>query len=146
MEYLPGRDWKPYERDTCRDCSVLEGENHTPNCFQELCPFCLGQLVTCDCSYTKLEVDHSEGTWAYENGLTEQQLKQWTAILERAGLVPYWKTPNLCARCGETWPAMFTADDWQLVIPPQYAKRVLCRQCFEFVKAVTVEAASKSDA
>lgn len=39
---------------TCSDCGVCEGEIHEYGCDGERCPFCGGQLITCDCAYDKL--------------------------------------------------------------------------------------------
>jgi len=33
----------------CPDCNVLPGANHHPNCDQEHCPKCGGQLISCAC-------------------------------------------------------------------------------------------------
>ena len=33
----------------CPDCNVAPGGNHHPNCEQEQCPRCGGQLISCPC-------------------------------------------------------------------------------------------------
>lgn len=33
----------------CPDCGVAEGGMHHPGCDQEVCPQCLGQLISCSC-------------------------------------------------------------------------------------------------
>jgi hypothetical protein len=33
----------------CSDCNVMPGGVHHPNCDQEQCPKCGGQLISCDC-------------------------------------------------------------------------------------------------
>jgi hypothetical protein len=33
----------------CPDCNVVPGGFHHPNCDQECCPKCGGQLISCDC-------------------------------------------------------------------------------------------------
>ncbi len=42
------RDWGA-ERVACRDCGVVKGQFHVPNCDVEQCPKCGGQLISCDC-------------------------------------------------------------------------------------------------
>jgi hypothetical protein len=73
----------------CHDCGVKPGEFHTPGCDMEICPFCKCQLIGCDCCYEILGIDASEGTWAYENGLTKKQAKKWDKLLREKGLIPY---------------------------------------------------------
>jgi hypothetical protein len=114
---------------------VLEGEFHKPGCDMERCPFCLGQLISCDCCYQQLGVDASPGTWTYEHGLTEEQARQWDKSLREKGLIPFIVAPNLCARCGEPWPTLFMVADWQDVIPLPLHEKILCRTCYETVKA-----------
>ena len=130
----------PRERLRCRDCAVLEGELHQPGCDQERCPFCLGQLITCDCCYQLLGIDSSPGTWAYENGLTEDQEAEWDRRLEARGRVRFVVAPNLCARCGRVWPPMFMVDDWKDVIPADLQGQMLCRACYETVKGFVLTA------
>jgi len=33
----------------CHDCGVAVGSAHHPGCDMEICPICLGQLITCGC-------------------------------------------------------------------------------------------------
>ena len=33
----------------CTECGVKKGGIHHPNCSQEICPKCGGQLIRCDC-------------------------------------------------------------------------------------------------
>jgi hypothetical protein len=35
--------------DRCHDCGVEAGQYHREECDVERCPYCCGQLVTCDC-------------------------------------------------------------------------------------------------
>jgi hypothetical protein len=35
----------------CRDCGVLKGQLHVPNCCIDQCPACGGQAISCDCAY-----------------------------------------------------------------------------------------------
>ena len=39
------------KRERCGDCHALEGEYHELGCDLERCPFCGGQLISCDCCY-----------------------------------------------------------------------------------------------
>ena len=37
-------------RERCPDCNVERGKFHHPNCDQEECPICHGQLLGCGCN------------------------------------------------------------------------------------------------
>jgi hypothetical protein len=134
--------WDPKERGTCHDCGVLEGQIHIRGCDMERCPFCLGQLISCNCS---LKHFYPEFRWqaepfcnlpqdVYESGLPADQDAEWDRLLIEKGRIPYLLLPNLCARCGQTWPDMFSADDWQDVIPANAQEHMLCLPCYEAIK------------
>jgi hypothetical protein len=74
----------------------------------------------------------------YENGLPDEQEKEWERILEAAGRVPWISYPNLCAKCGQTWPEMFRVpdDEWKRYVQLDQRGRMLCRECFEWIKSV----------
>ena len=98
-------------RERCGDCHALEGEYHELGCDLERCPFCGGQLISCDCCYEILNIDGSPGTRVYEFGLTPEQRKQWERTLNDKGRVPFIMYPNMCAKCGKLWPEMFSVRD-----------------------------------
>ena len=147
--------WNPHERHTCHDCNCLEGELHERGCDMERCPFCLGQLISCGCCYKPFYPAYDDsyvkdaaapGGWrhklpmcglpeaVYKGGLPDDQAAEWERLLAGRGRVPYMVAPNLCARCGETWPDMFLADDWHDVIPASLRGEMLCSPCYETVK------------
>ncbi len=99
----------------------------------EVCPFCGRQLISCDCCYTMLDIDVSEGTWAYSHGLTKEQGEKWDDMLKEKGLIPYVRIPVLCALCGDVFPDMFGVSDeeWQKYVIPPLQKEVLCRVCYD---------------
>lgn len=157
------KKWNPNKRHSCGDCGVLEGQLHQRGCDMEICPFCLGKLITCDCAYEhfypdfeprlvhNLETEYEEAlkagfphvhpTWGlpkevYENGLPEEQAQKWDSMLEEKGRIPCIIIPNLCARCGMTWPDLFMAEDWKEVIPANLQREVLCYECYEIVKDI----------
>ncbi len=53
VPYGQERAWEeegcPVPTTACRDCSVLPGQLHVPQCCVEACPLCLGgQAITCE--------------------------------------------------------------------------------------------------
>lgn len=133
-------DWKPRERHACGDCGAKEGEIHELGCDMEIFPFCEQQLLSCFCCYEKLEIDCSPGTWTYENGLTTEQTDCWQQILEAKGRVRYVHETFYCVRCGEAWPNLFHADDWDEMIPFPIRDEVLCLPCYDLIRAFVLAA------
>ena len=121
---------------TCHDCGCQEGELHLPGCDMERCPFCLNQLISCNCCYEHLGIDVSKGTWAYSHGLTDEQSKEWDKMLTAKGLIPYIRIPNLCEMCGKLWPDMFHDDDWEKYVIPELQDKILCEKCYEWMKSI----------
>lgn len=121
---------------TCHDCGSREGELHLPGCDMERCPFCLNQLITCDCCYEHLGIDVSEGTFAHEHGLTDEQSRMWATITETKGLIPYIRIPNICAMCGRLWPEIFSDEEWEKYVIPELQQEILCKECFKRMKLI----------
>jgi hypothetical protein len=129
-------------------CGCLEGELHEYGCDLARCPFCGGQENGCDCRYKKLgvKVDRSAlfsglPEEVYRNGLNEQQRARWHELLEEKGRVPFIRYPSVCARCGALWPEMFMvpAWEWERYVEPAMQDAVLCRACFDTIKALVDE-------
>src|SRR5262249_27477601 len=85
------------KRERCGDCHALEGENRELGCDLERCPFCGGQLISCDCCYEILHIDSAN----HLRGLTSKQRMQWERTLNDKGRVPFIMYPNMCAKCGK---------------------------------------------
>jgi hypothetical protein len=119
---------------SCGDCGAQEGMLHAPGCDMERCPFCGGQLMSCECPYEKLNIDITPGTWAYEHGLTDEQEKQWDKMLTEKGRIPHTENPIICARCGKLWPDFFMTPQWNKYVPPNLQDKVLCRSCYDEIR------------
>ena len=77
--------WQVYEplqgdEDICPACHAQTGEYHELGCPVEVCPWCGGQLIHCDCRYEQLGLDAL---------VTEDELAQFEAILEERGRIAY---------------------------------------------------------
>jgi PHP family Zn ribbon phosphoesterase len=53
-------------RITCPGCGTEEGHLHELFCLRERCPFCGGQLASCDCMARVLELNDEEREAAEE--------------------------------------------------------------------------------
>ena len=79
-ETLPVYEPVQMDEDICPACHALAGEYHELGCPVELCPWCGGQLIHCDCRYEQLGLDAIS---------SEEELLQFEAILEERGRIPY---------------------------------------------------------
>jgi len=110
---------------TCHDCGVSEGGLHIPGCDMERCPFCGGQLISCNCIYEKfyggtyepMKWDSENDCLAqghptnglpeevYYNGPPDDVMDKWETLLEAKGRIPTSGIPCCVltvASCGRT--------------------------------------------
>lgn len=122
----------------CHDCEAKEGQLHDYGCDMERCPYCEQQLISCECCYEKMDIDISEGTWAYKHGLTNAQSDKWLVILNNKGRIPYVRVPVLCALCGGGFPPLFNVPDeeWERYVIPELQRQVLCLDCYNNMKTL----------
>jgi hypothetical protein len=120
---------KMIRRTTCGDCGVREGRLHILGCDMEVCPFCGGQLLSCECD-TELRIPPG-------SDLTDEQAKRWEKLLNDKGRIPFIEYPNLCVKCGTLWPEMFNVPDaeWKHYVEPQMQDKMLCEACYTQIKA-----------
>jgi len=77
----------------CPDCGCKEGELHEMFCTKERCPFCGGQLVSCECISKILHLNEDEQTALDEYIDDEAEPlkginKRWVDALNSKGRVP----------------------------------------------------------
>lgn len=68
------------DESVCPVCRVEVGEHHLLGCPVEVCPWCDGQLSSCNCRFEKLEVEELE---------TDEQLEEFYSRLEEKGRIPF---------------------------------------------------------
>jgi hypothetical protein len=66
-------------KDTCQVCAVVSGEKHILGCPMEICPWCNGQLTSCDCRFSELDQEE----------LNESNLEELEEKLKDKGRVPF---------------------------------------------------------
>jgi len=136
------------DKGICHDCNCKEGELHMPGCDMERCPFCGGQLISCECRYTKLGFDYD---WdkefsglpeqIYKEGLPEELEYKFELMLDEKGRIPYIQWPWVCGKCGKMHPQMFMVPDeeWEHYIQVSKRDIILCEDCYGQIKAWTDE-------
>jgi hypothetical protein len=133
------------DEKTCPYCGIKEGELHHHGCGSEVCPFCAGQLVSCDCVYDLLDIfDEKKYTEEtdflppdiYNDGITREMAAKWIELLNKKGRIPYIIWPNICRKCGELWPQMFKVSDeeWEKYISPRFQDSMVCKSCYDEIK------------
>jgi hypothetical protein len=136
-------DPKNIETVTCHDCGAIEGEFHNHGCDMEICPFCGGQLISCSCIYNVLGYQYDSNKEycglpkeIYKNGLSKEQEKEWINLLEKKKRIRWIEYPNICAKCGEVWPELFSVpnEEWQRYIQKSEQDKVICINCYNFIK------------
>lgn len=100
---LSGRKQKPPARrhliETCPDCGVRSGELHDLFCLKERCPFCGGQLASCNCIRDVLKLSDLE-----QQALDEcvddsippvsEIVQRWRDALASKGRIPFEACPD----------------------------------------------------
>ena len=121
---------------TCSDCGVSEGSLHELGCFREECPFCGGTLASCGCLEEHIDVSKYPDDGDYYPIAVD---RKWAAILKKKGRSPFIYYPNICSRCGTVNPEFFKVSDsvWKKYVPLSMRSKVICKECFGFIKAVT---------
>ena len=81
-------DYIPISRDenVCPACQAEHGEFHTLGCPLEICPWCDGQLTSCNCRFTQLDRDQLRGV---------KDVEKFIKKLNAKGRIPYNKKERL---------------------------------------------------
>lgn len=87
-------DWEK----TCPDCGAEDGRLHDLFCTKEQCPFCRGQLMSCDCMEDVLGLGKEERQVVeeYINDSVEPLqgiMSRWKAALNEKGRIPFKSIP-----------------------------------------------------
>jgi len=85
--------------ETCPDCGVRNGELHDLFCLKERCPFCGGQLASCDCirSVLKLSDTEAEALDKYIDDSVpplSDVMRRWREALDAKGRVSFEAFPD----------------------------------------------------
>ncbi len=87
-------DAKDHMIRTCPDCGVRSGELHDLFCTKERCPFCNGQLMSCDCIRNVLTLSEEECR-ALDEYVDDSIpplsdiMRRWREALDRKGRVAF---------------------------------------------------------
>ncbi len=68
------------DKSLCLVCAVDQGELHRLGCPLEVCPWCGGQLIQCNCRFSEAGIDRLS---------SEAQLETFIAALEAKGRIPF---------------------------------------------------------
>jgi hypothetical protein len=100
---LAGRKPEPPGRrhliETCLDCGVRSGELHDLFCLKERCPFCGGQLASCDCIRKVLKLSDFERQ-ALDEYIDDSVpplsdiMQRWRDALASKGRIPFEAFPD----------------------------------------------------
>lgn len=85
--------------ETCADCGVRSGELHDLFCTKERCPFCGGQLASCECIGSVLKLIHEEQQLVDEYiddsiPPLSDIMHRWREALNAKGRVPFEAQPD----------------------------------------------------
>ena len=95
----PEPQGKRHMIETCPDCGVRSGELHDLFCTKERCPFCAGQLISCDCirSVLKLSAPERQALDEYIDDSVPplfDVMQRWRDALAKKGRVPFEAFPD----------------------------------------------------
>ena len=77
---LPAHEPTHLDKGLCPVCAVADGEEHTLGCPVEVCPWCGGQLTSCNCRFEQLDRDHLIG---------DHEIEAFREKLAAKGRIPY---------------------------------------------------------
>ena len=80
LDHLPVHVPAPLDNRLCPICLVEDGECHTLGCPVEVCPWCGGQLISCQCRFAQL---------GRASLTTEGQIDDFLEKLEKKGRLPF---------------------------------------------------------